>query len=160
MKRLSLIVAVSRNRVIGRDNALPWRLPEDMALFRQATTGHVVVMGRKTYESIGRPLPERRNIVVTRQKDWRAPGVESAASLEVALACCDAQEEVFLIGGAELYREGLLRAERLLITEIDRDFAGDVYFPDLPEAFHETSRTTNWSSADPTLRYDFVTYER
>lgn len=125
---ISLIAAMTRARVIGADNRLPWRLPEDLRRFRRLTTGHAVVMGRKTFESIGRPLPERRNIVITRQPEFRAAGIEIAASLEAASELAG-EGEVFVIGGAEIYRLALPRADRLYLTWIEREFAGDAYFP-------------------------------
>jgi dihydrofolate reductase len=144
--RLTLIAAVARNGVIGRDNQLLWRLPEDMQFFRQATLGHAVVMGRKTWQSLPerfRPLPGRRNIVVTRNAEFDAPGAECVASLDAALKPLAGDEEVFVIGGAELYALALPRAHRLLLTELDRDYEGDARFPRWPrEEFAEASRTS------------------
>jgi len=160
MSRLSLIVAVASNGVIGRANALPWRLPEDLAYFKRITGGHTVVMGRKTFESIGKALPNRRNIVVSRSTSDFPEGIESAASLEDALALSGADPEVFIIGGAKLYRASIERADRLLVTEIHRDVEGDVIFPAIPNLFRETSRAAHQAAQEPTLRFDFVVYER
>ncbi len=157
---LSLIVAVARNRVIGRGNAMPWRIPEETAHFKRTTMGHPVIMGRKTFESIGKVLPGRRNIVVTRQADWNFSGTERAASLEEACALCGGGQEAFLIGGAALYREGLELAQRLIVTEINRDFEGDTFFPEIPASFRETSRESHHSATDPSLSYDYVIYQR
>jgi dihydrofolate reductase len=137
---LSLIVAVAENGVIGKDNRLPWHLPEDLRYFKQVTLGKPVVMGRKTFESIGRPLPGRSNIVVTGDPDWRAEGVLVAHSLEEALTLASG-EEVFVIGGARLFAEALPRAQRLYLTEIHRAYQGDVRFPDWNRAeWRETAR--------------------
>jgi dihydrofolate reductase len=158
--RLTLIVAMGRNRVIGRDNGLPWRIPEDLAYLKRVTMGHALIMGRTTFESIGRPLPGRRTIVVTRQTSWHAPGTETADSLARAWQICSAEEEAFVAGGAALYEEGLLLADRLLITEIDREYAGDTFFPAIPATFRESKRERHTAGADPTLHFDFVTYLR
>lgn len=160
MSRLSLIVAVASNGVIGRANALPWRLPEDLAYFKRITGGHTVIMGRKTFESIGKALPNRRNIVVSGNTSDFPEGIESAASFEEALALSGADPEVFIIGGAKLYRASIERADRLLVTEIHRNVEGDVIFPAIPNLFRETSRVGYQAAQDPTLRFDFVVYER
>lgn len=127
-KTVSIIVAMDRNRLIGAQNDLPWHLPADLAYFKRTTTGHPIIMGRKTYESIGRPLPKRRNIVVTRNREFVAEGCEVVHSLEEALNRCP-DGECFVIGGAELFAKALPLADRLYITQIDEVFAGDVYFP-------------------------------
>lgn len=134
--RVTIIVARARNGVIGHRNALPWHLPEDLRHFKAVTTGHAIVMGRKTFESIGRALPGRRSIVVTRDPHWRHEGCERAASLSEAIAIAarpgaDASigiDEVFVIGGAQLYREALPRADRLIVTEIELEPEGDAHF--------------------------------
>ncbi|MFO8003863.1 dihydrofolate reductase [Thioalkalivibrio sp.] len=126
--RLQIIVAMDPDRVIGRDNQLPWHLPEDLRHFRRITNGHTLVMGRRTHESIGRPLPNRRNIVLSRQAHWQAPGVEVHPDLESALAAAD-DGPVFVIGGAELFREALPRAAVIHLTRVHRRFPGDVHFP-------------------------------
>jgi dihydrofolate reductase len=159
--RITLIVARARNGVIGLRGGLPWRLPEDLAFFRRTTMGHPIVMGRRTWESIGRPLPGRRNIVVSRQPRFEAPGAEVAASLDAALARCAGSPEVFVIGGAQLYREALPRAQRLIVTEIDADFDGDTHFPPPdPAQWRETAREHLPPSADRPFAIDFVTYGR
>jgi dihydrofolate reductase len=126
--RLQIIVAMDPDRVIGRDNRLPWHLPDDLRYFKRVTSGHTVLMGRRTYESIGRPLPNRRNIVLTRQVGWQAPGVEVHADLDAALAAAG-DGPVFVIGGAELFRAALPRAAVLHLTRVHRCYPGDVHFP-------------------------------
>jgi dihydrofolate reductase len=128
--RRSLVVAMSRNRVIGRDNHLPWRLPADLAFFKRATLGHPVVMGRKTYESIGKPLPGRRNIVVTRDPAFRAEGCVVAHSFPEALAAAGNAEEISIIGGSAIFAAALPDADRIYLTEVDAEVPGDTYFPD------------------------------
>ena len=129
---LILIAAMANNRVIGRGNALPWHLPEDLAHFRAVTMGHAVIMGRRTHESIGRPLDGRLNIVLSRDPAYRpGPGCRQAGSLREALLLCAEFAQVFLIGGVQLFREGLALADTLILTRIDADIDGDVFFPDL-----------------------------
>jgi dihydrofolate reductase len=133
--KLCLIVAVSRNGVIGRDNQLPWHLPEDLKFFKSVTMGKPILMGRKTFESIGRPLPGRTNIVISRDPQWHSAGVEVAQSLEAALqqgreACHAAgAEEIMVIGGEQIYRMALPLADRLYLTQVDAEIEGDAYFP-------------------------------
>ena len=158
-ERIVLIAAVARNGVIGRGNAMPWHLPEDLRHFKRATTGSPVVMGRRTWDAIGRPLAGRRNVVVTRRAGWHAEGAESAASLAAALERLAAAPTVFVIGGAQLYAEALPLADELLLTEIDADFEGDTLFPAWPhEAFVERDRERRTSAEG--LAFDFVRYAR
>ncbi len=127
---LALVVAMANERVIGRNGTLPWRIPEDLRYFRKVTTGHAIIMGRKTYESIGKPLPDRRNIVVSRNADLQIPGCEAATSLDAAIALArQNDQEPRVIGGSELYRAALPLATKLLVTEIHEAYAGDVTFP-------------------------------
>jgi dihydrofolate reductase len=128
--RRSLVVAMARNRVIGRDNRLPWRLPADLAYFKQVTLGHPVVMGRRTHESIGRPLPGRHNIVVSRNPGYRAAGCTVVGSLDEAWKAAGDAEEVCVIGGSSLFAEALPLADRIHLTEVLADVAGDTFFPD------------------------------
>jgi dihydrofolate reductase len=159
MTVLALIAAVAKNGVIGEGNALPWRLPADMQHFRALTTGHAVIMGRKTWESIGRPLPQRQNIVVTRQRDYAAAGATVALSLDEALREVSLPAPAYCIGGGELYALALPRAATLHVTHIDRDFAGQTYFPAFDRAmWRETSRDEH--CAPEGFKYAFVTYER
>ncbi len=127
--RLSIIVAMSRNGVIGKDNAIPWRLPGELALFKRLTMGHPIVMGRKTWESIGRPLPGRTNLVVTRNPAYAAPGATVVPSLDAALTAASGATEIFVIGGAQLYAEALPRADRLYLTTVDTEIDGDTRMP-------------------------------
>jgi len=155
---LSLIAAVARNQVVGIENRLPWHLPEDLKYFKATTSGHPIIMGRKTYESIGRPLPGRHNIVVTRDTAWHAEGVTTVHSLEDAKTAASASAEIFLIGGATLYKEALPHADRLYLTEIDADFEGDAHFPAWDKsAFVETHREQHTGTD---FTYSFVVYER
>ena len=162
--RVTLIVARARNGVIGRDNAMPWRIAGEQAFFKRVTMGHPIIMGRKTWESIGLPLPGRRSIVVSRNPAYSATGAEVVAGIDQALARCDGAAEAFVIGGAELYRAALARADRLLITEIDADFDGDAFMdaPD-PVLWRESAREP-LPEADPAaprgFAVDFVTYTR
>ena len=127
---ISLIVAMANHRVIGRSNAMPWHMPADLRHFKAVTLGKPVVMGRRTFESIGRPLPGRRNLVISRNPEWQAAGVEVAPTLDVALALLADYDEVMIIGGGQLYAEALPRADRLYLTHIDLDVEGDTFFPD------------------------------
>lgn len=155
--RIALIVARARNGVIGRDGRLPWRIAGELAHFKRTTIGHPILMGRKTWESIGRPLPGRRNIVVTRNAGYVAQGAEVATSLAQALALCAEADQVFVIGGAELYAQALPLAARAIVTEIDADFDGDTRFPALdPAQWQEVAREPGAG----TPPHAFVTYER
>jgi dihydrofolate reductase len=153
--RVALIAAVARNGVIGAENRLPWKLPEDLRRFRELTTGKPVIMGRKTWESIGRPLPGRRNLVITRRRDFVAAGAECFGSLSEALAVCEG--ECFVIGGGEIYAQAMPLADRLYLTRLERDVEGDAYFPPVPEgAFREVAREER---VEPE-RFAFLIYER
>ncbi len=159
--RICLIAAMAQNRIIGRNNALPWQLPADLKRFKALTMGHPVLMGRKTHESIGKPLPGRCNLVITRNRSYSAPGCEVVHSLDAALAACRGTPEVFVIGGAELYREALPRAQRLELTEIHAAFEGDAAFPPFAsERWRETAREIHEAGDDAAFGYDFVRYER
>ncbi|MFT5589392.1 MAG: dihydrofolate reductase [Bradyrhizobium sp.] len=159
MTLLTLIVATDNAGGIGIRNMLPWKLPEDLAHFKRTTTGHPILMGRKTFESIGRPLPNRRNIVISRNPDWHHDGVETVASLQVALDLPEAAE-VFVIGGAEIYRLALPLADRLIVTEISQRFECDAFFPAIdPASWIETTRDTHHSSSNG-FDFAFVTYQR
>ncbi len=131
MTSLSLIVAMDNNRLIGNKNELPWHLPADLAFFKRTTMGKPIVMGRKTFESIGKPLPGRRNIVITRDPNFSAAGCEVADSIEAALSLTGGDDEVMLIGGASLYQQTLDLATQLYITRIHHSFEGDTWFPEI-----------------------------
>ena len=157
--RVYLVAAVAANGVIGTNGKLPWHLPEDLKHFKTLTLGHPVVMGRKTWESLGKALPGRENIVVTRAPGYAAPGASVASSLDAALALCAGEPKVFVIGGGELYAAALPFAHGLVLTEIQRDYAGDARFPRFDRsAWRETQRKPQ-TGADG-LRFDFVLYER
>jgi dihydrofolate reductase len=127
--KIVLVVARAHRGVIGRDNALPWHLPEDLRHFKATTMGGTLLMGRRTFESIGRPLPGRRTVVLSRDAAWSHPGVERAGSLVEALGCCADRPEVFVVGGAQVYAQALPHAERIVLTEVDAEVDGDAYFP-------------------------------
>ena len=159
---VSIVVAVADNRVIGQQGELPWHLPADLRHFKTLTLGHPIVMGRRTYDSIGRPLPKRRNIVVTRQLDWTAPGCEVAHTLTEALDLArQTDEEVFVIGGGEIYREALPGADVVHLTEVHHDFEGDAFFPDLsPGEWREETRERHEPDAQHAHAFSFVTLRR
>lgn len=159
MSCVSVIAAVADNKAIGLDNALPWHLSEDLKRFRSLTMGHHIIMGRKTYESLGRLLPGRITVIVSRQPDYCIDGAISAGSLEAAISQCGNDEEVFVIGGAELYREALIRADKLYLTEVHGEFAADAFFPDYDKStWRETKREPHVSENG--LAYSFVEYDR
>lgn len=159
-QQVIIIAATARNGVIGRDNKLPWRLKADLARFKETTIGHPVLMGRKTWESLGRPLPGRRNLVVTHAPNYSTAGAEVFPDLEAALKTAS-DETVFIIGGAELYRQLLDRADALLLTEVHADVAGDAHFPAFDrENFDEVRRETHDADAHNEFSFDFVEYRR
>ena len=157
--RVYLIAAVAANGVIGAGGKLPWRLPEDLRHFKELTLGHPVIMGRKTWESLGKPLPGRENIVVTRSRGYDAPGAHVAASLQAALALCAGEAVAFVIGGSELYAAALPLADAMVITEIERAYDGDARFPAFDRTAWRESQRKPQIAADG-LRFDFVLYER
>ncbi|AOF84743.1 dihydrofolate reductase family protein [Hydrogenophaga sp. RAC07] len=159
--RLHLIFARAANGVIGKDNALPWHLPEDMAHFKRTTLGCPVIMGRKTWDSLPpkfRPLPGRLNIVVTRNAQWQAEGAARAGSLKEAMSLCPPDVDAWVIGGAQLYAAAEPLAQRAVITDIDQAFEGDAWAPTLGPAWVETARETHVAASG--LGYAFVTLER
>ena len=159
MSKLSLIVAMARNRTIGVNNTLPWRCPEDLKHFKALTMGHHMIMGRKTFDSIGKPLPGRTTVVVTRNADLEIPGCVIAHSLNEAIAACAGDEEIFIVGGAELYQQAVPLADTLYITEIQQDVEGDAYFPEFDTStWQETSREVRSQETPQPLEYHFVTY--
>ena len=165
--KISLIAAVAENGVVGRNNQLPWHLPEDLKYFKRTTMGKPVLMGRKTFASIGKPLPGRSNIVVSRQLDLEIPGVcvvadiTSGIALASAQAAGDGREELMVVGGAEIYRLCLPLAQRLYLTEVHAAVAGDAYFPDRdPGQWRECFREHHAASGSNPHDYSFVIYER
>lgn len=167
MVELAVIVAAADNGVIGCKGELPWHLPEDLRYFKRVTLGKPIVMGRKTFESIGRPLPGRANIVISRNADYRAEGVRVVASLDEALqlaediAANDSVDEVMVIGGAQIYAEALLRADRLYYTAVHGNVEGDAFLPGIDwTLWRETSREAHRAASPDAFDYTFLTYER
>ncbi len=159
--KVSLILAASQNGVIGVNNRLPWHLPADLAHFRKLTWGHHVLMGRKTYESIGKPLPGRTNIVITRQRDFQADGYVAVNSLEEAIALCPVNMEIFVIGGAIIFQQALPLANKIYLTLIHHDFDGDVFLFDInPANWQETSREDFAADEKNQWSYSFLVLEK
>jgi dihydrofolate reductase len=159
--RISLIVAMAENRVIGRDNQLPWRIPEDLKHFKALTMGKPIIMGRKTYESIGRPLPGRDNIVITGDTLYRAEGCQVVHSIEEALRSVGVAEEAMIIGGAALYRQTLQDADRLYLTLVKAQPEGDTWFPKIePQAWREIRREAHRADESNEYDYAFVVLDR
>jgi len=159
---IAFVVAVAENGVIGRDNQLIWRLPADLRHFKELTLGHPVVMGRRTFESIGKPLPGRTNIVVTRQPEWQAEGCTVAYSVPTALELAHQSDElVFVIGGAEIYRQALSAADTMYLTEVHQSFEGDVFFPEINHSeWRETTRERHEPDEKHAYAFSFVTLQR
>ena len=156
--QISLIAAMASNRVIGHKGDIPWKIPGEQKMFKEITMGHTVIMGRKTYESIGRPLAGRTNIVITRQTDYQAPGCVIAHDLDNALASCSAEEnEAFICGGGQLYLQALPMAHKIYLTVLSREVAGDTYFPEISEAEFEMTTSRLIEGVEP---YSFYIYER
>jgi dihydrofolate reductase len=159
--RVSLIVAMGRNRVIGANGAIPWRLPNELQLFKRVTMGHHIIMGRKTWESVGRLLPGRTTVIVTRKKDYAVPGALVTNSLESALAACGDDSEVFVIGGGELYRLALPLAHRVYLTTVEAEPAGDTHMPDFDRAdWRETAAESFAADEKHAYAYHFSVLER
>lgn len=157
--RIFLVAALARNGVIGAGGKMPWHLPEDLKYFKQLTLGHPVIMGRRTWESLGKPLPGRDNIVISRRPGFEAPGATVAASLEAAIARCAGEPVAFVIGGAEIYAAALPLADGLALTEIDRDYEGDTRFPEWDRgAWRVVKKETH--ASDQGVRFSYVRYER
>jgi dihydrofolate reductase len=159
--RISLIAALARNRVIGRNNQLPWRLSADLQHFKTLTMGKPIIMGRKTFESIGKPLPGRTNIVLTRERQFLAQGCVVVHDIDQALQVAAESDEVMIIGGANLYRQFLPRADRLYLTEVKAEVTGDTWFPDLDiTGWTETERVSHQADEKNEYDYDFVILDR
>jgi|SRR3989344_847023 len=161
---ISIIAAMGKNRVIGKDGKIPWKLPGDFARFKKITSGHPVIMGRKTFESIGKPLPNRKNIVITRQKGFAAPGCEVAPSVEEGIlraASFPGAEEIFIIGGGEIYKQAMDVASRIYLTLIEEDFVGDAHFPEIDESkWKLTQRESGTLDAENIHRHSFLVFDR
>jgi len=159
--KLHLIYARARNGVIGKDNQMPWHLPEDLAHFKRVTLGQPVIMGRKTWDSLParfRPLPGRVNIVVTRQADWSAEGALKARSIEESMHLCGQASDAWIIGGADIYRQAEPLASSAVVTEIDAEFVGDAFAPTLSPPWHEVERQSHVAASG--LHFSFVTYQQ
>ncbi len=158
---ISLIVAMAENRAIGADNALPWHLPADLHHFRELTIGKVVVMGRKTHESIGRPLPHRKNLVLSRDPHYQAAGCTVVSSLDEACALVPPGEELMVMGGASIYAQAMPRARRIYLTEVHHSVAADTFFPPLHASqWQETARSSHPADTDNPHAFSFVVLER
>ena len=153
---ISLIAAMSENRVIGFENRIPWSIPSDLKRFSEITMGHPVIFGRKTFVSIGRPLPGRKNIILTAQRGYHVEGASVAHSLAEAFSLCTNEEEVFICGGGPLYQEAIARADRIYLTVVHGVYAGDTFFPEIPAAFAEISR----EEVREEIPYEVIRYER
>jgi len=161
MSLLSLVAAAGSRNELGKDGKMPWHLPADLRHFKSLTLGKPVLMGRKTLAAIGRPLPERRNIVVSRDPGFRAAGCETAASLEAALALAGAVPEVMVIGGGEIYRAAWAQARRIYLTRVHGVFDADTFFPEIdPAEWREDAREDHLSDAKNPFAYSFITLER
>ena len=157
---VSIIVAIGENNAIGKDNQLLWYLPADLRHFRDKTSGHTIIMGRKTFDSVGKPLPKRRNIVVTRQ-DIQIEGCEVVKSIDDALELCKDEHEVFIGGGAEIYRQAMSKTDRIYLTRVHQSFEADTFFPELNhDLWVETSHVDHPADEKNTIPYSFITLER
>jgi dihydrofolate reductase len=161
MNQISIIVAMAKNRTIGINNTLPWRCPEDLKHFKALTMGHHMIMGRKTFDSIGKPLPGRTTVVVTRDRELTIEGCLIAYSLPEAIAACAGDEQIYIVGGADIYAQALPLADTLYITEIQQNIAGDAHFPEFDHsAWQEIARDVHTQLIPQPLEYHFVTYRR
>ena len=159
--RLSMIVAMAKNRAIGINNTLPWRCPEDLKHFKALTMGHHMIMGRKTFDSIGKPLPGRTSVIITRNPEIKIAGCIVAHALDEAIASCTDDEEIFVVGGAEIYAQALPLIDTLYVTEIQQDMAGDAYFPEFDQTgWLEVAREKRHQETPQPLEYHFVIYRR
>ena len=157
---VSSIVAISENHVIGKDNKLLWYLPNDLKHFKEITSGHTIIMGRKTFDSVGKPLPKRRNIIITRQ-DIAIEGCEVVKSIEAALELCKDEKEVFIVGGAEIYKQSMKFTDRIYLTIVHQNFEGDSFFPEInKEEWNEVSREDFEPDEKNLIPYSFITFER
>lgn len=153
---ISIIAAMGENRVIGRENEMPWDIPSELQQFKERTMGHPIIMGRKTFESIGRPLPGRENIIISGQEDYAPEGCIVVDDLQAAITACEGADEVFICGGEAVFREAMPIADRIYLTVVEEEFDGDAFFPEIPDNFVEVERKT----FEDILSYDVVRYER
>lgn len=157
---ISIVVAVAANNAIGKDNQLLWRLPNDLKHFKEITTGHTIIMGRKTYDSVGKPLPNRRNIIITRQ-NINIEGCEVVNSLDAALALCADEREVFIVGGAEIYKQAMKATDCIYLTIVHQNFDGDTYFPEIKkDEWKETNREDHQPDEKHQFSYSFITLDK
>jgi dihydrofolate reductase len=157
---VSIVVAISENHAIGKDNKLLWYLPNDLKHFKEITSGHTVIMGRKTYESVGKPLPNRHNIIITRQA-ITIEGCEVVNSIEAALALCKTEPEVFIVGGAEIYKQAMHLTDRIYLTIVHKEFEGDSFFPEInKQDWRQTAREDHEPDLKNSLPYSFITYQK
>jgi dihydrofolate reductase len=160
---VSFVVAADENNLIGKDNQLPWHLPADLKYFKNLTTGHCIVMGRKTFDSLGRLLPNRTHVVITRQENYQPEGVIVVSSIEDAINSCAAkgEEEIFIIGGAEIFKQALSKADRLYLTRIHHSFEGDTWLPEFnPDQWKEKAKIDHLPDEKNAYAYSFITYEK
>jgi len=158
---LTIIAAASTNNVIGFDNKLIWNIPKDLKRFKELTQGHSVIMGRKTFESLPSPLPNRRNIVVTRNKDYSPEGIEVFSSIEDAIDACREDLQPFIIGGGEIYSQTINLVDKIELTRVYKDYQGDAFFPDIPlDNFELANELVNYLDDDSSTKYSFLTYIR
>ena len=157
--RLYVVVAIASNGVIGKDGKLPWHLPEDLAHFRKITIGHPIIMGRRTWESFRKPLPDREHIVVSRRAGYEAPGASVASSLQAAIALCAGEPVAFVIGGTELFREALPIADGVVVTDIDKAYDGDTWFPEWDRSAWKVTQRESHTSKDG-VPFSFALYEK
>ena len=156
---LTIIAAASTNNVIGFDNKLIWNIPKDLKRFKELTQGHSVIMGRKTFESLPSPLPNRRNIVVTRNKDYSPEGIEVFSSIEDAIYVCKDDLQPFIIGGGEIYSQTINLVDKIELTRVYKNYQGDAFFPDIPlDKFELASELVNYLDDDSNTKYSFLTY--
>lgn len=161
MNNLSIIVAVSENNAIGKNNQLLWHLPADLRHFKELTTGHTIIMGRKTYDSIGKPLPNRKSIVITRSSDLVIEGVDVVNSLQEAINSCGANENAFIIGGAEIYNQAMPYASTIHLTKVHKEYEADTFFPEInPIEWKEIDSVTYQADEKNNVAYTFSTLER
>jgi dihydrofolate reductase len=158
---VSLVAAASDNNVIGKNNALPWRMPADMKFFKNLTMGHTVIMGRKTFESMGKPLPGRKNVIITRNRGFKAQDCIVTDSISEALRLCNNEGEVFIVGGSEIYKQVIKNADKIYLTRIHGMFDGDAYFTDIHEDEWKESKRTEFAADEKNpYSYAFVEYVR